>query len=430
MTTVWTHGECLRFATVKPGSITIWGVGFTSIHTLAEVESLPAPDEICSEESLFLPARFWLAFTLRDAVLVWDARDSKFLLNFVGSDQPVGLSFSSDGHFFACGTIGQDIHLWKESPTGYVLHRKLVSSIDKENASWFALREDTRPLLSPNGESITTTKYSETQLWRTTDPIGPPASIPTRPPNRTDFVLGFSPDKSFVATARLGDNIATILDLKSGDSRLIIDTGTKICGLGVTGNTAIVVCDGKIITWDLPTEDRALDARANIHDSVRTVVFNHLTSPPTQLQSASISPDFDYIVITRGADKGLDFYDISTGKYLVGVNKGGHIPWFTRDGREVWFQRGFPMKGRRVIKGGKSGVIKLEPVNAGPSGGYPWKCSRGHKVTDDWILDSKKKRLVWLPHHWRKFERYWMWDEPFLVLLDPGLPEPVILELD
>jgi hypothetical protein len=62
---IWTHGECLRFVTVKPGSITIWEVGFTSIHTLAEVESLPAPDDIGSEEPLFLPTRSRLAFILQ-----------------------------------------------------------------------------------------------------------------------------------------------------------------------------------------------------------------------------------------------------------------------------------------------------------------------------------------------------------------------------
>jgi WD40 repeat protein len=50
---IWTHGECLRFVTVKPGFITIWEVGFTSIHALAEVESLPAPDDIGSKELCF-----------------------------------------------------------------------------------------------------------------------------------------------------------------------------------------------------------------------------------------------------------------------------------------------------------------------------------------------------------------------------------------
>jgi len=112
----------------------------------------------------------------------------------------------------------------------------------------------------------------------------------------------------------------------------------------VTGNTVIMVGYGKIVTWDLPAGDHALGVSAKIHDSVRTVVFNHPAPPPTRLHSASISPDFDYIVITREASKGLDIYDISTGKHLVGVTTNSeHIPWFTQDGREVWSARRFPV---------------------------------------------------------------------------------------
>ena len=505
---IWTHGEFLRFVTVKPGSITIWEVGFTSKHTLAEVESLPAPDDITPDEiipdeiapddvssddastddvssddastddvfpddaspddvspddasqndaspddaflndtspndaspddtgpekCLFLPARSRLAFIFREAVMLWDAQNSELLLKFSGDKQPAAISFSSDGRFFACGTIGQKIHLWKESPTDYVLHRKLVSSIDKEMASAYIMREDTTPLLSPNGESITTSKYSETQLWRTTDPITFLPSAPTQPVKKTDFVLGFSPDKSLAAIARLGDNMATILDLKSGDPRLIVDTGMKICGLGVTGNTVIVIGYGKIVTWDLPAGDCALDISASIHNSVRTVAFNHPAPPPTRLHSASISPDFNYIVITREASGGLDIYDISTGKHLVGVTASyGHIPWFTQDGRDVWSARRFPAEGWNITKDGQSGVIGLGPLSgACPSGRYPWKSSHGHNVTNDgWIFNSRKKRLMWMPHYWRKYERYRIWDGRFFVLLDLGLPEPVILDLE
>ena len=455
---IWTHGEFIRFVTLKPGSITVWEVGFTSMQTLAEVESLPAPDDISpddiipnhvapdenvqihfadrinSKNPLFLPARPRLAFILREAVIVWDARESKILLNFVGNGQPGGVSFSSDGRFFACGSaIGQGIHLWKESPTGYVLHRKFVSSISGEVASIFIGREDTIPFLSPNGESIITSKYSETQLWRTTDPITPLPRVPTQFAERTAFLLGFSPDKLLVATARLGDNVVTIIDLKSGNPRLVVDTSMKICGLGVTRNTVIVVGYGKIVTWDLPAGDHALGVGANIDDSIRTVVFNHSAPPPTTLHSASISPDFNYIVITREASDGLDIYDISTGKHLVGTTVSGHMPWFTQDGREVWSSRTLLMVGWKITKDEQSGVIGMEPFrsNIGPSGGFPWISSHGHYVMGDgWVFNSRDKRLMWLPHYWRSYERLWTWDGRFAGLLDPGLPEPVILELD
>ena len=423
---IWTHGESSRFVTVKPGSVTIWEVGFTSEHTLAEIESLPAPDNVDPRESLFLPTRSRLAFILKKAVLVWDAQDSKILLNFVVDEWPRGLSFSSDGRFFACGTFGEEIHLWKESPTNYVLHRKLASDI-----GWSF---STKPLLSPNGESIITFSYSGTQLWRTTDPITSLPIVPTQHAYRTDFILEFSSDRSLAATARLGDNMATIIDLKSGDPRLIVDTAMEIRGLGVNANTFVVVGDGKIIIWDLPADDCILDTRANIHDSVRTIVFDYPAPPPGWLPLASISPGFDYFVINWGPYKNLDLYDMSTGKHLMcATSADGHLPWFTRDGREVWSSRTMSMKGWKVVESGKSDVIGLEPLgrNADPSGGYPWESSHGHDVTDDGlILDSRKKRVMWLPHRWRIGQELRIWDGRFLGLLDGGLPEPVIIELD
>ena len=132
--------------------------GTTNGGTLVEVDSLPAPDDIgykgehykeehYEEEYLFLPTLSRLAFTLQYAVLVWDSRDSKFLLIFYSENgQPTEMSFSPDGRFFACGTIASEIHLWKDSPTGYKLHQKVKT----------AGHEVCRTLLSPNGESIAT----------------------------------------------------------------------------------------------------------------------------------------------------------------------------------------------------------------------------------------------------------------------------------
>ena len=424
---IWTHGDFLRFVTVKRGSITIWEVGFTSEHTLAEVESLPAPDDdIDPEKSLFLPTRTRLAFILRETVLVWDARDSKFLLTFVSGNELMGFSFSSDGRFFAYRTYGREIHLWKESPTGYVLHRKIASDI---GGSLFS-----EPHLSPDGESIITSNDSATQLWRTTDPTNSLSTIPAQLDDPPDFILEFSPDRSLAAVTRLGDITATIIDLKSGDPRLIIDTGMKIRGLGVTGNMVFAVGDEKVIAWSLPAGDCVLDARANIHDSVRTIVFDCPAPPLGRLQSASISPNFDYFATTLGPNKGLGLFDISTGKYLVGTTPGDmYTPWFTRDGLEVWPSRYYPRAGWKITKHETSEVIGLEPLewNAYPSGGHPWESAHGHNVTDDgWILDSRNKRVMWLPHRWRIDERRRIWDARFLGLLDPELPEPVILEFD
>jgi len=93
---IWTHGEFLCFVAVEPGSITIREVGFTSKYALAEIESLPAPDgNRHSRKLLFLPTRSRLAFILQDAVLIWDALDSKFFPNFVARIRSMGVSFTS-----------------------------------------------------------------------------------------------------------------------------------------------------------------------------------------------------------------------------------------------------------------------------------------------------------------------------------------------
>ena len=422
---LWTHGDFLRFVTVKPGSITIWEAAFTSEHTFTEIESLPAPDDdINPRYCLFLPTRTRLAYILdKKAVLVWDARDSKILLKSWANRQPCGLSFSSDGHFFAYRATSQEIHLWEESPTGYVLHRKLTSDIGAP----------LKLLLSPNGKSITAFAYSETRLWYTTDPITSLAIVATW----GNFILEFSPDRSLAAVARVGKNTATIIDLKSGDPRLVIDTGMGICGLGVTANTVIVVGDKKIITWDLPAGDSVLGAEANIQESVRTTVFNHPASSSgrSYIYRASISPNFNYFVTTwEPGDESTDVYDLSTGKHLVGTtSESASEQWFTQDGREVWSSRDMPMEGWKIVKSGKSDIIGLEPLgpNAKPSGGYLWESSHGHDVADDgWILDSRKKRVMWLPHRWRVRKELRIWGGRFLGLLGHELPEPVILELD
>jgi len=399
---IWTHGELLRFATVKPGSINIWEVGFTSKHTLVEIESLPAPDDIDSGEFLFLSTLSRLAFTLREAVLVWDARNSKFLLNFSGSDQPREFSFSSDGRFFVCGTTGRDIHLWKESesPTGYLLHRKLVFNGPAIHG--------TTPLLSPDGGSIIAPKYFETQLWHTTDPISPPSGVPTQSSEKTHFVLAFSPDKSFVAAGRFGDNRATILDLESGDARLIVDTDTEIWGLGMTGSTAIVVGEGKIITWNLPAGHCVLGSKANIHDSVRTVALKSPAPLPKELRSASISVDFDFLAIERKVSEGMDVYDMSTGEYLGAFND----HWRTI--KDVMTQYG----------------IKYSGVPLNRHFRPPWGRTHRAFTYDGWMVDSRMKRVLWLPHHWRLSPSYQKSYGSFLALLDGVLPEPVIIESD
>ena len=435
---IWTHGECLQFITLGPELLTIWEVGFTSKHPPTKVRSLPTPQNFdSSEEYLFLPTLSQLAFIFNETVFIWGTQHSKLLLNSVDIKRPREMTFSPDGHFFACGADGQEIYLWKKSPTGYNLHQKLIPS----------RMVSCKPLLSPNGQSIVMSSDSTLQLWHTTDPTTSPSSVPTQTLQSTGyFILRFSLDQSLAVTARLDGNMVTVLDLKSGIPQLIIETGIKICDLGITADTIIVVGEKEVITWNLPAGKHIVNARANINDSIKTTVY-HCPAPLKSLSgySALISPDFNYIVVAGDivragevarADVGLNIYDASTGEHLADTFTKGGTPWFSTDGHEIWCDNTGLCEGWAITRDSESNVTKLEHLDPteSPSGGFhgqsSGESSSGYQVTDDgWVLDFSGKQLLWLPHGWRSSKRLRIWDGQFLAFLHRELPEVVILEL-
>ena len=434
---VWTHDEHLQITTVGLGFITLWETGFSSTHPPTEIESLCTPNYFYSStEFVFLPTLFRVAFIIGGSVLVWDIQYSMPLLTSTSINWPRNMAFSSNGHFFACGADGPEIYLWKESPTGYLPHQKLISS----SLSY------SKMVLSPNGISIIgfAPSHSILQLWHTKNSTTSTSDVPASASWHVGtFILGFSPDRSLVVTARRDTPTARVLDLRSGVTQLIIDTGMRIYGLSITGSSVIVVGDGKIITWNMPTGDHVPNARVNINNSAQRVKFNF--SAPLKLvwmDTALISPDFSYLVIRgkrAGEDVsiveggGLNIYDVSTGKHLAGVPLPGSELFFTPDGHEVWCQHAEGCEGWAIVKDIGSDTTKLECLDPtrSPSGGLPWQSSYGYQVTaDGWMLNPSGRRLLWLPYHWRSTG--WgdrIWSGQFLAFLHCGLLDTVILEL-
>ena len=433
---IWTHGESLRFATVGLTTITIWEVGFTSETSPTEVETLSVPDSVRSaipshidysdltERVQFLPTSYRLGIVHDGKVLVRDVQNSATLLSHTDTCCCPEMSFSSNGRFFACSTTGYEIHLWKESPTGYVLHGTLVSSTGNPSL-----------LLSPNGESIVTFGERTIRLWHTKSFTAPPSSALTQNHQRTgDFILDFSPDMTSAVVARREDNVATVLDLKSGAPQLTIEAGTSIYGLRVIQDSVVVVGDGKVITWNLPAGDRIPNARVNVDNSTWAINFN---SPgKSKVFTTSICSDLRHVALVTYAYPGfrrLYIYSASAGKYLGHQITEGNTPLFAPGGRSVWCAAGT----------GKAEVWLVtwhEPTLAPgvsyvdiehPPEGYPWGSSRGYRATNDgWVLGPDGKRLLMLPPPWRSFALRRVWNGQFLALLHGALSEPVILELD
>jgi WD40 repeat protein len=310
---IFTCGKFLQFVTVKSRHITLWEVEFTLTHPPAVVQCWTIPDGIADteafNESLFLPTFFRLAIAFQNRLLVWDAQGSKLLLNISPVDAHT-MTFSSNGHFFACILRNtNEVHVWKESSASYTLYQTLEFATFRVYAG---------PLLSPDGESIVVSLQSIIHLWHTRDPMF--SSGPTLPEYQHDFLLGFSPNEAMAAFAHYLGNTVTVLDLQSGDPVLAIDTGVEIKCLGITENTIAVAGKRKIITWNLAMQN----PRANISDSAQSTTFD--LSPPScghTFIHMSVSPNLSYVATLRVAlqplSTGLEIYDVSTGRCLAGV---------------------------------------------------------------------------------------------------------------
>ena len=418
---IWTHGESLRFATADTTTITILQVGFTSSATPTEVETLPAPGGFGDgwRVGQLHPDLCRLAFASQDKILVWDARESRYLLESADIEFGPSKSFSSDGHFFACST-GPYVYLWKESPTGYILHRILATR------SYLPA-----PLFAPNGESIVTFDHRTMRLWRARSFTAPPSSIPTQALQRTEkFILEFSPDGMFAVFAMRKDNTVTVLNLRSGVPQLIVDASMEVYGLGVVGNTTVVVIGStEVITWDLPAGDSIPGALVGLKDSSRTIKLDD--PPDSPLLDATVSSDSRHIALTN--EKFLYMYRGSTGELLWKGPTNGRTFRFSPDGCHVWLSDD---KGEAEVWRVDSGQEVLEDLGLTvgiehPPEGYPWGSSRGYRVTDGWILGPDKKRLLLLPPPWQSnHPNLRVWKGKFLALLHGGLLEPGILELE
>ena len=427
---IWTHGKCIRFVTINPGSVAVSEVEFTLKNPPVEVESLPISDKIVGgKRFLFFPALFRLAFTLNRTIQIWDAKAAKLLLksemspfNFYLAHLPIG-SFSSDGRFFACLDHYGVARVWKESPTGYILHQTLSFVQTSHSPATI------QPRLSPSGESIIVSPdHGVLHLWHTRDQVSSLPSVSAGDVH--DFTLVSSPDERIAAFARQGGNVVTVFNSLTGDLRLTVNTDMDVVCLGMTASALVVVGKEKIVTWDLPGGDRAFDA--NINDSVRTTILYR--NRGTLGVCGSISPDFSLIAIMSEPRtfQALEFYDMSTGRCLKSVIV-AKTPWvgFTPDGREVWTTSDDGERGWEIVGDSGSGSIGLKSRDglARLSEAFPWESHRGYEVTaDGWVLSVTGERLLWLPHRWRSQAFQRAWSGRFLGLLKSELSEIVILE--
>ena len=421
---IWTEGESLLFATFFDAMTTvIWEVGFTSNVTPVEVmrfsaqmdnmEHLPRVEPIPR-----IPNRLVLIFNT--GFLVWDSQASKPLLDCTDAKFLPIMSFSSDGHFFACQTRESGIFLWKESPTGYIFQGVLACHTTYS-----------QPLLSPNGELILSARNCTIWLWPTKDFVTAPSRVLTQATlHSRPFHLDFSPDGALAAVTWWWDHIVTVLNLNSGVPWLTIDVDMEIHCLRITRNAVLVVGSSKVIAWDLPTGDCTPNIRMGLEDSSWTTNLDYQPGKEdSSVDLASISPDSCQIALIWHASDGIPFlsvYSTSTGVCHAYAQGFHGIPWFSPEGHDIWCvsHEGNWHKHLRI-----AGDELYQVHDEQPPEEHPWGSPHGYQVTDDWwVLDPDRKRLFMLPPPWRTYPVHRRWSGQFLAML--YVPEPVILELE
>ena len=436
---IWAHGQCFRFATTKSSFITIWEVPSTSPHELAEVESLPIPDKFIEDcNMLFFPPLSRLALTFKQTIQIWDAKSPKFLLkpeaspglHFDPAYRPhrSWCSFSLSGHLFAC-IADAGVYVWKDSPSGYILHQKFPFIL--------TFNPTTGPRLSPDGESIITPFPSVIHLWPTRNQILPPSNVPAGDDVEGDSVLAFSPNELFAAFAR--GSVVKILDLRSGDLLSATDMDMKISCLWMTQNTVVVVAGGKIVSWRMPGENCGVKSGANVKDSAQTITLDR-SSTLHYATPTSVSPDLRRIAVSEHHPSPLmdrlEIYDVFTGRSLGGIDISTRpmVHKFTLDGCWIRDIEGHSAaKAWEIVEDSQSDAINLVPMTLGGTmrqpGLFPLHSSCGFEVTGDgWVLSPAHKRRLWVPQRWRSDQRYRTWSGRFLGLFYPELSDPVILE--
>ena len=450
---IWAQEEFLQFTTLQGMDITIWEVGFASDAVPVQIETLPIPGDFVDDRFLVrhfpTPCRLILASMV--GVTVWDPQSSKPLLSCTDLKFDDWMTFSSDGHLFACATLGSEISLWKESPTGYVLYAKPQLSTRNPNL-----------LLSPNGESITAFGGRMVWSWHMEGLSTHPSSYSTQAIERTEkflqvppwnFIMDFSPDKVLAVTARQGDNMVMVLNLQSGVLQSTINVDSEVYGLWVNGDTVNVVCHWKVITWNLSTGYHVPSVKMGLEGSPWTRDFdsfyphywgNHI--------NVSISPNFHHIATTSG--QGAYIYNASTGMCLAQILSPGSTLWFPPDGQDLWSVmdngQAFVQRSDDIWDGGNviAQCVRLKEQHAygwqydkydgtsfgfnHPPKGFPWASSFGYQVTNDWwILSPDGKRLLMLPPPWQSpYTMQRVWKGHIVALLHCELPEPVILDLN
>ena len=364
---LWAHESSFRVITTSrsylAGTIEVFEIGCA----LIKIDSfrLRWDTPTANPEITFSATASRVSVYANDVLHVFGNRGSDCLLRTEGPF--FSQSFSSDGSLF--GSFGGGgVNIWKENFGHYSLWKRLPCP------SWPNPSLHFSPVLS----SILGRSGSVLQAWRLDD-----VSVRSFPDHGHKMFGGVSRSGTHIATAQELGRTVTVVDSHSRTTSQLIDTGTGVEALVLTGNILLVVTWGKITAW-LLTDEGLVDGVP----SGRTAdLGNGLWTIPMS--------DFAFDVVLRvGSHVGVvevgktssSVYHTETGEFLPHEPIPQHLSG-------TWNLYKYSLRGRDQLR-----CHSLPRFDTPPEG--DWQVSQA-TLQEGWVKDPEGRHRLWIPVEWR-----------------------------
>jgi len=421
----WAHEDSLRFATsFKAGrklAINIHQLQPLSTPSLPMVESFLVPPH--DGEFSFSPVSFHASFVTMTEIAILDVRDSKILLQIRAARplyKPPG-RFSPDGCLFACGTLGNEIYIWKKTSTGYVPGSSLEPRLPFEGFSF-----------SPTAVSVLTWGPGGVQLLDNHFRFpSPDRTAPHHHHNCGDHLVAHSKDGTRIATGRRGDSVVTVLDLLSDAPQRSIDTAMRILDIGIVDNVIVVADTRELVSWHPEAGEIIRSAYGAIVAETAVV-----STDPDVVEHFTLSTDCSWVAFT--IERTVFLYDVQAQRILNKFAMEYDVVdiRFSPCGRQLclildddFYDHQDNTRDRALSETGEEWRIVNVTENTWSRGGLFPPHEYCFQQESGWIEDSGGRKLLWLPPNWRMtscLDTRWTGD--FLALVDARHPEPIIVK--
>jgi len=423
----WVHKESLQFATSFETNgklaISIQELQPTSDPLSLTAKIFPVPSIDIDGAFSFSPISFHASFVNNTEVVVFDVQGSKILFH-TKTTEPLYNSpghFSPDGSFLACEILDHNIHIWKNTPTGYVPWSTLQLRSQFDDFSF-----------SPTTISVLTWGQKGIQVLHPESSVSSPSHNEIKPLYR-GYLMACSVDGARMVIAQRDGSVVTVINPHLGTMIQSIHVGVEIQAIGIVDDTILVAGGHRLTCWNLGVEGATIsgchditaisesigqasrlvssnDCSQIVFASEETAILYNITS---QSQAVLIDDKVDSAI--------LDVQFSQDGNWLYvcickGLSSGDHIFHLTK----------FEMGGD-----GCSVSMTQELLEDRESWERFFPPSQRYQVTKSkWVVDPSGCNCLWLPPHWRAYLTSAVrFEHNFLALVGGHHQKPIIIEL-